>query len=56
MQWTVEAGLGFGVLPIAGTLRPKEQVLDLLRANDELTQQDRPYWAALDARLEATYN
>ena len=56
MQWTVEAGLGFGVLPIAGTLLPEEQILDLMRANKELTQQDRPYWAALDARLEATYN
>jgi hypothetical protein len=52
----VEADLGFGVLPIAGTLWPEEQILDLMRANNELTQQDRPYWAALDARLEATYN
>jgi hypothetical protein len=34
----VEADLGFGVLPIAGTLWPQEQIVDLSRANDELTQ------------------
>jgi hypothetical protein len=56
MQWTVEAGLDFGVLPKPGALRPEEPIVDRLRANDELTQHDRPYWAALAARLEATYN
>lgn len=55
MQWTVEAGLGFGGLPNPATLRPEERIVDLLEDHDELTKQNQPYWIALTDRIQGLY-